>query len=110
MLKVNVSYVGYMNRVIVSWPKMNGIKKYTVYRNDVIIAETPDDDKTEDPFKEPYLFDHAHHTELFKGGARNWLCYKDDTAAKFQSYVYKLEATEENGTILTSDNIVAKLI
>lgn len=108
MIEAHVVNSAYMNNVYVVWEIPWHAVKYILYRNDEIIAETPEEitEETPNPFERPTIFDHDHHTELFKPGSRNLLCYVDNDIRRYVTYKYQLKVIYDNEQEEFSDELM----
>lgn len=81
---------GYIpNCVHIIWKiPCDGITDYEVYRDGKLIASTA----LGSEFVSPTLFDHDHHTNLFKKDSTHMLMYVDEDVHKYQHYTYKVVA------------------
>lgn len=92
---------GYMTgKVCVIWEiphdKING---FEIYRDGNLIASSLQEEGLH-TFIPPTMFDHDHHTNLFKKDSNYKLMYIDESVYKYQNYEYKVIAVrlDENGT------------
>ena len=76
------------------------ITGYEIYRNNILIASSLKEEP--DVFTHPTLFDHDHHTNLFKKDSTHKLMYVDESIDRYQHYEYKVIASrkDENGNTL----------
>lgn len=81
---------GYMSgNVYVIWDiPHDSITDYEIYRDGNLIAST----EMGSEFVSPTLFDHDHHTNLFKKDSANKLMYVDENVHQYQHYTYKVIA------------------
>ena len=107
VLKANVIYFPYTDKIYITWNKLNDITSYKVYKDSVLIAETPKEitEDTPDPFVEPTMFDRNHNTNLFKDNPQNSLMYVDETVVKHKTYSYMIVAERSNGSIEQSRTV-----
>ena len=84
-------------KIYVVWeiPYDSKLVTYEVYRNGVLIAFSPDSDGN-NLFVQPTMFDHDHHTNLFKKDSIFKLMYIDENVNKYQNYEYKIIAKRTN--------------
>lgn len=66
------------------------ITGYEVIRNGVVIASSLLGNSAE--FVQPTLFDHDHHTNLFRKDSTNKLMFVDETIQRYQHYEYQVIA------------------
>lgn len=89
---------GYMSgSVYVIWTiPYDGITEYDVYRDGVIIASSSTHE-----FVSPTVFDHDHHTNLFRKDSKLKLMHIDENVERYRNYTYKIIArrTDEDGTV-----------
>lgn len=96
---------GYMTgKVFIVWEiPHDDITGYEVYRNNKMIASSLAEKEEEKvAFVPPTIFDHDHHTNLFKKDSTFKLMYTDENVNRYQFYEYKVVAlrTDEAGTVL----------
>lgn len=98
---------GYMSgKVFLIWEKpYDDITGYEIYRNNNLIASSLSEDKA--VFEQPTMFDHDHHTNLFRKDSTDKLMYTDEKIQKYQKYEYKVIAKrlDNDGNII--DEIVS---
>jgi hypothetical protein len=68
---------------------MQYFDKYELYRNGVLIGE-------QDSFERPTVFDHDHHTNLFKKDSGHQLMYTDEDVKTFTVYQYQVKGYHGN--------------
>lgn len=84
------------------------ITGYEVYRNDVLIASSLIEDKAE--FVNPTMFDHDHHTSLFRKDSTFKLMYVDENVNRYQEYTYKVIAKRINEDGMVMDEIISNTV
>ena len=98
MMQAMASSNGYTSgKVYIVWNiPHNNISGYEIERDGKIIASS----FTEEPsvFISPTLFDHDHHTNLFKKGSTHQLMFIDENVQPYQKYEYKVIAKKLNDT------------
>ena len=86
-----ISTVTMHDKVYIIWQIPNHqVTGYEIYRNDVLIASSVDNN--EKIFVSPTLFDNDHHTNLFRKDSANKLMYVDEDVQRYQCYSYKVVA------------------
>lgn len=89
---------GNTNKIYVIWEiPHDGINRYEVYRNGVLVAFSASDIEPEGvEFEHPTLFDHDHHTNLFKKDSTFKLMFTDESIKRYQTYEYLIIAKRLN--------------
>ncbi len=87
MIRVTATPSGYTGSIYVVFDKNDYINKYELYRDGVKIAESENAEGKSD-FCQPTVFDHDHHTNLFRKKSTHQLMYEDTNVAKFRQYAY----------------------
>lgn len=80
MFKVHASASSYTNTIYIVFDSKEYIDRYELYRDGVKIADSG--------FVRPFMFDHDHHTNLFRKESNHKLMYEDIDVAKFREYSY----------------------
>ena len=103
-MQVRVISNGYTTgKVYVIWEvphdKING---YEIYRDGKMIVSSLEAEEGMKIFIQPTVFDHDHHTNLFKKGSANQLMYIDENVCKYQKYTYEIVAfrKDEDGVVV----------
>lgn len=89
MVKVIATPLSYTNSVHVVFNENECISKYELYRDGVKIA-TSENEEGKSDFSRPTVFDHDHHTNLFRKESNHQLMYKDTSVARFREYAYQV--------------------
>ena len=103
MLQMRAVPCSYTSEIYVIFDKLERVNKYELYKNGVKIAEF---DKTNmSDLVQPTLFDHDHHTNLFKKDSTHQLMFVDTAIQKFQTYDYQVvaERINESGETMERD-------
>lgn len=74
----------------------DNITGYEVFRDNVLIASSLPDASEVTKFEHPTMFDHDHHTNLFKKDSTAKLMFTDEHVNKYQSYEYQVIGTRLN--------------
>ena len=78
-------------KVYIIWDIPHGnINGYEIERNGVVVASSLAEEPTE--FVSPTLFDHDHHTNLFKKDSTHQLMFVDENVYPYQRYEYQVIA------------------
>ena len=91
--------------------KING---YEIYRDGKMIASSLEAEEAEevedglDIFTQPTVFDHDHHTNLFKKESTHQLMYIDESVCKYQNYTYEVVAFRKNDDGVVVETIHSK--
>lgn len=94
---------GYTGKIYIVWDKVHdNINKFEIYRNDSLISESTLDIQWE-PFEQPTIFDHDHHTNLFKKDSTHQLMFTDESINKYQQYTYYVKAYRIEGDIIKEE-------
>lgn len=77
------------------------IMYYSIYRDGQLIIFSPDEEGKE-VFQSPTMFDHDHHTNLFKKDSTHKLMFVDNEVNTYQEYEYYVEMrrTDADGKVL----------
>lgn len=95
MIEVKAVASAYTGSIYVVFNENKIVDKYELYRNGELIAATGETDYG--PFERPTLFDHDHHTNLFRKDSNHQLMYEDIDVAKFKEYSYYVKYYYNNG-------------
>lgn len=87
MTQMHATASSYTNKIYVVFSEEEHVDKYEVYRDGVKIAEYDTASKLSD-FEHPTLFDHDHHTNLFRKESNHQLMYEDGDISRFREYSY----------------------
>jgi hypothetical protein len=102
-------------KVYVIWDiPHDGITGYEVFRDGTLIATSLPDAETPVVFENPTMFDHDHHTNLFKKDSTHKLMFVDDAVHQYQAYTYQVIATRVNDLnvpveIIASDKVTIQV-
>ncbi len=82
----------------IPYSRMNS---FEVFRDGKSIAKSNTKEETDEMFNHPEMFDHDHHTWLFRKDSPFKLIYHDEDPQKFMTYQYQVIAREiaEDGTV-----------
>lgn len=72
----------------------DNITGYEIDRNGVTIASSFSEEPSE--FVSPTMFDHDHHTNLFKKKSTHQLMFIDESVHPYQEYEYQVIAVRKN--------------
>lgn len=108
MLQIKAIPCSYTNKIYVIFDKLEHINRYELYKNGVKIAEY--DSANVSDFVQPTLFDHDHHTNLFKKDSVHKLMFTDTAVQKFQTYDYQVVAERINESGESMERIESCLI
>ena len=90
---------GYMTgKVYIIWEiPHDDISGYEIDRNGVTIASSlTEDEEGKAKFVSPTMFDHDHHTNLFKKDSTKQLMFVDENVYPYQHYEYQIIAKRIN--------------
>lgn len=102
MKAIGISNPYTSGKVYIIWDiphdKING---FEIYRDNELIATSFSEEGLH-VFIPPTMFDHDHHTNLFKKDSTHQLMYVDEDVYKYQHYEYKVVAIRknENGDVM----------
>lgn len=92
---------GYTGKIYVIWDiPHDNVSGYEVIRNGKIIASSFSEEPAE--FIHPTMFDHDHHTNLFKKDSLRQLMFVDENIQAYQKYEYRVIAKryDEEGNLM----------
>ena len=89
MIQVKATASSYTNKIYVVFDKHEYVDKYELYRDGVKVAEY--DETNQSAFAQPTLFDHDHHTNLFKKESSHQLMYEDADVRRYREYSYSVK-------------------
>lgn len=99
MKAIGISNPYTSGKVYIIWDiPHDNINGFEVYRDNELIATSFSEEGLH-VFIPPTMFDHDHHTNLFKKDSTHQLMYVDEDVYKYQHYEYKVVAIrkDENG-------------
>ena len=99
------------NKAFIIWEiPHDKITGYEIYRDNNLIASSLVEDETKVIFEQPTLFDHDHHTNLFRKDSTYKLMYVDVSVKSYEYHTYKVIAKKLDDSnnikeIIESDDI-----
>ena len=94
MIQVRATASSYTSKIYVVFDKHEYVDKYELYRDGIKIAEYDKENRSD--FAQPTLFDHDHHTNLFRKESTHQLMYEDSDVRKFREYSYCVKYYHDN--------------
>ena len=107
-MKANAVSNGYMSgKIYIIWEvPYDGLTGFEINRNGETIASSFFEEPSE--FVQPTVFDHDHHTNLFKKESTHQLMYIDESVCKYQNYTYEVVAFRKNDDGVVVETIHSK--